>query len=136
MSPEENKAIVRRYLDEAWNKGNLNIFDELMTPDYRRYIGISGAYLDREGQIKRIAGIRAAFEPIQLSLDGILAEDDKVTIFIRLNGTHRDTFMGVPATGKEITIGAIDILRLADGKVVEHWGVMDTYGLLQQLGVV
>lgn len=134
MSPEENKAIVRRYLDEAWNKGNVDSMDELMTTDYRRYVGVTGTYLDRERQKQRIAGIRAAFEPVQLILDDILAEGDKVTIFIRIKGTHNGTFMGVSPTGKDVTIGAIDILRLVDGRVAEHWGVMDTYGLLQQLG--
>ena len=136
MSVEENKAIVRRYLDEAWNKQNVNILDELMTPDYARYVGTSGARLDREGQKQRLAGLHKAFGELQLVLDDMLAEGDEVTIRIRLIGTHRDTFMGVPATGKRITIVAIDILRLVDGKVAEHWGVMDTYGALQQLGAI
>ncbi|MGB8347131.1 MAG: ester cyclase [Ktedonobacteraceae bacterium] len=136
MPVEENKAIVRRYLDEAWNKQNVNILDELMTPDYARYVGTSGAHLDREGQKQRLAGLHKAFGELQLVLDDILAEGDEVTIRIRLIGTHRDTFMGVPATGKQITIVAIDILRLVDGKVAEHWGVMDTYGALQQLGAI
>jgi steroid delta-isomerase-like uncharacterized protein len=136
MSVEENKANVRRYLDEAWNKGNVSVLDELMTPDYARYVGLSGAHLDREGQKQRIAGFHKAFGDLQLILDDMVAEGDKVTIRIRLTGTHRDTFMGIPATGKRITIAAIDILRLVDGKVVEHWGVMDTYGILQQLGAI
>jgi len=136
MSAEENKAIVRRYLDEAWNKGNVNILDELMTPDYARYMGTAGAHLDREGQKQRIAGFHKALGDLQLALDDMVAEGDRVTIRIRVTGTHRDALMGVPTTGKQITVAAIDILRLVDGKVVEHWGVMDTYGLLQQLGAV
>lgn len=133
MSVEENKAVVRRYLDEAWNGGDVSVLDELMTPDYARYVGTAGAHLDREGQKQRIAGFQKAFGDLQLVLDDMLAEGDEVTIRIRLIGTHRDTFMGVPATGKRITIAAIDILRFVDGRVAEHWGVMDTYGALQQL---
>jgi steroid delta-isomerase-like uncharacterized protein len=136
MSTEENKAIVRRYLDEVWNKGNVNIYDEVMAPTYARYMNTSGAYLDREGQKQRISGIRKAFSELYLVLEDMMAEGEKVTIRVTLHGRHTGNFMGVPATGKEVAIGAIDILRLVDSKVVEHWGVMDTFGLMQQLGVV
>lgn len=136
MTLEENKAIVRRYLDEAWNRGNITILDELMAPDYKRYVGTSGGYLDREGQKQRIAGFHKALANLQLTLDDMLAEGDEVTIRIHVTGTHRDTLVGVPATGKDVVVAAVDILRLVDGSVVEHWGVMDTYGLLQQLSAI
>jgi steroid delta-isomerase-like uncharacterized protein len=136
MSTEENKAIVCHYLDEVWNKGNVSIIDEVMAPTYARYMDTSGAYLDREGQKQRISGIRQAFSELSLALEDIMAEGEKVTIRITLHGTHTGTFMGVPATGKRFAIGAIDVLRLVESKVVEHWGVMDTFGLMQQLGVV
>jgi steroid delta-isomerase-like uncharacterized protein len=136
MSTEENKAIVRHYLDEVWNKGNVSIIDEVMAPTYARYMNASGAYLDRERQKQRISGMRQAFSELALTLEDITAEGDKVTIRVTLQGTHTGNFMGVPATGKQVAIEAIDILRLVDSKVVEHWGVMDTFGLMQQLGVV
>ena len=136
MSTEENKAIVRHYLDEVWNKGNVSIIDEVMAPTYARYMNASRAYLDRERQKQRISGIRKAFSELALTLEDITAEGEKVTIRVTLHGTHTGNFMGVPATGKQIAIEAIDILRLVDSKVVEHWGVMDTFGLMQQLGVI
>jgi steroid delta-isomerase-like uncharacterized protein len=136
MSTEENKAIVRHYLDEVWNKGNVSIIDEVMAPTYARYMNASGAYLDRERQKQRMSGMRQAFSELALTLEDITAEGDKVTIRVTLQGTHTGNFMGVPATGKQVAIEAIDILRLVDSKVVEHWGVMDTFGLMQQLGVV
>lgn len=136
MSTEENKAIVRHYLDEVWNKGNVSIIDEVMAPTYARYMNASGAYLDRERQKQRISGMRQAFSELALTLEDITAEGDKVTIRVTLQGTHTGNFMGVPATGKQVAIEAIDIFRLVDSKVVEHWGVMDTFGLMQQLGVV
>ena len=81
-----NKVAVRRYLDEAWNKGNLDIIDELMAPDYVRYT--PHAQLDREGQKRRIAGFRQAFPDLHADVDRILAEDDQVAFRIIMRGAH------------------------------------------------
>jgi steroid delta-isomerase-like uncharacterized protein len=133
MSTEENKTIVRQYLEEAWNQGNLTILDELMSPDYTRYMS-GQAPLDRESQKRRIASFRQALPDVRLTLEDLVAEGDRVVFRITLQGTQLGTLMGVPPTGKAVTIAAIDIARLEGGKIVEHWGQMDTYGLLQQLG--
>jgi steroid delta-isomerase-like uncharacterized protein len=133
MSSEENKAIIRRYLEEAWNRGNLTILDELMSPDYARYLS-GQAPLNREAQKQRIASFRQALPDVRLTLEDLVAEGDRVVFRITLHGTQQGALMGVPPTGKSVTIGAIDIARLEGGKIVEHWGQMDTYGLLQQLG--
>jgi steroid delta-isomerase-like uncharacterized protein len=133
MSAEENKAIIRRYLEEAWNRGNLTILDELMTPDYARYMS-GQPPLDREAQKRRIASFRQAMPDVRLTLEDLVAEGDRVVFRITLHGTQEGAFMGVPPTGKAVSIAAIDIARLDGGKIVEHWGQMDTYGLLRQLG--
>jgi steroid delta-isomerase-like uncharacterized protein len=133
MSAEENKAIIRRYLEEAWNRGNLTILDELTTPDYARYMS-GQPPLDREAQKRRIASFRQAMPDVRLTLEDLVAEGDKVVFRITLHGTQEGTLMGVLPTGKTVTIAAIDIARLDGGKIVEHWGQMDIYGLLQQLG--
>ncbi len=127
-----NKATVRRYLDEAWNKGNLAIMDELMAPDYVRYTPT--AQLDREGQKQRIAGFRQGFPDLRLEVDRILAEDDHVAVRVVIGGTHQGPLLGVAPTGQSVTITATDIVRIENGKVVEHWGNMDELGLLRQLG--
>jgi predicted ester cyclase len=135
MSVEENKAIVRRYLDEAWNKRNVNILDELAAPTYARYMAGQDTPLDREGQKQRIAGFHNAMPGLRLSIDDLFGEGDRVVFRITLRGTHQGTFMGAAPTGKQITVTAIDIARIADGKIVEHWGQMDLFGLRQQLGL-
>jgi steroid delta-isomerase-like uncharacterized protein len=135
MSTEDNKAIVRRYLEEAWNRGNLGILDELTAPNYTRYIS-GQSPLDREGQKQRIASFRQAMPDVHLTLEDIIAEGDRVVFRITLSGTQQGALMGVPPTGKTLTISAIDITRLTGGKIVEHWGQMDMLGLLQQLGAV
>ena len=127
-----NKAAVRRYLDEAWNKGNLEIIDELMAPDYARYT--PAAQLDREGQKRRIASFRQALPDVRLDVDRVVAEDDYVAFRVIIRGTHQGALLGVAPTGNAVTITATDIVRFANDKIVEHWGNMDELGLLRQLG--
>jgi len=134
QDPAANKAAVRRYLDEAWNKGNVDIIDELMAPNYARYT--PAARLDREGQKQRIAGFRQAFPDLHLEVDRILAEDDHVAFRVVMRGTHEGPLLGVAPTAKSVTITATDIVRFADGKIVEHWGNLDELGLLRQLGAL
>jgi steroid delta-isomerase-like uncharacterized protein len=136
MSTEENKALVRRYFEEAWNKGNVGVIDMLMATDYSRYMSEPAKPLTREGQKQRITTFRQALPDLHLTIDDLIAEGDKVVFRITVRGTHQGAFMGVSPTGKSVTVTAIDIARFADGKIVEHWGQMDSLGLMQQLGVV
>jgi steroid delta-isomerase-like uncharacterized protein len=136
MSSEDNKAIVRHYLEEAWNQGNLSIIDELAAPNYARYVSGQGSPLNREGQKQRIASFREALPDVHLSIDDLVAEGDRVVFRITIAGTQTGTLMGVAPTGRRVTISAIDIVRLVDGKIEEHWGQMDMLGLLQQLGAL
>ncbi len=135
MSVEENKAIVKRYLDEAWNKGNVNILDEVASPNYARYVAGQDKPLDREGQKQRITGFRKAMPDLHLSIDDLFGEGDRVVFRVTVRGTQQEPFMGAAPTGKQITVPAIDIVRIADGKIADHWGLMDTFGLRQQLGL-
>ncbi len=137
MSTEDdNKATVRRYLEEVWNHRNLGIIDELAAPNYARYLSGQTAPLDREGAKQRIASFHQALPDLHLTIDDLLAEGDRVVFRITFTGTQQGHFMGMAPTGRGVTFSAIDITRLAGGKIVEHWGQMDVFGLLQQLGAV
>jgi len=136
MSTEANKAIVRRYLEEAWNQRNVGIIDELMATNYARYLGGQASPLDREGQKQRIASFHQALPDVHLTIEDLVAEGDKVVFRITIRGTQEGPLMGVAPTGRQVTFSAIDIARLAEDKIVEHWGQMDPFGLLQQLGGV
>lgn len=136
MSTEENKASFRRYVEEAWNKGNVDIMDELMAAHYARHMAISAPPLTREGQKQRILGFRRAFPDLRLTIEDMVAEGEKVSIRITLRGTHQGEFMRVAPTGKQIVVGVVDVARFEDGKVVEQWGQSDLLGLLQQLGAI
>jgi predicted ester cyclase len=82
------------------------------------------------------AGLRSAFPDFKATIEDIVAEGDKVVVRQTFSGTHKGEFMGVPPTGKSISIGVIDIIRVDGGKFVEHWGQMDTTGMIQQLGAI
>ena len=136
MSPEDNKAIVRHYLEEAWNKGNVGILDELMAPTYARYMSGQASPLSREGQKQRITTFHRALPDLHLTIEDLIAEGDKVVFRVTVRGTQEGALMGISPTGKQVSVTAIDIARVADGKIVEHWGQMDMLGLLQQLGAL
>lgn len=80
--------------------------------------------------------IRAAFPDLHVTVEDMVAEGDKVVARVTMSGTHKGEFMGIAPTGKQITVGIIEILRIAGGKVVEHWNVVDSLGMMQQLGAV
>jgi steroid delta-isomerase-like uncharacterized protein len=80
--------------------------------------------------------LRSAFPDFKATIEDILADGDKVVIRMTWTGTHKDEFMGIPATGKRMSIGVIDIIRVANGKGTEHWGQMDAMGMMQQLGAI
>ena len=136
MLEEENQAIVRRYLEEAWIKRNLNILDELMAPNYARYLPGQDTPLDREGQKRRIAAFHAAMPDMDFLIEDLFAGGDRVGFRVKIRGTHTGTFLGVAPTGKQIEVTAIDIARLENGKIVDHWGEMDMAGLMRQLGLI
>src|SRR5215469_10940500 len=103
-SVEDNKAVIRQYLEEAWNQKNLGILDQLTGSNYARYISGQASPLDREGQKQRIASFHQALPDVHLTLEDLIAEGDRVVFRITLRGTHQSALMGVPPTGKQVTV--------------------------------
>ena len=136
MSLEENKALVRRYVAEVINGGNLDGLDEFLGPQYKRYLAPSAPPLAPETQRQRLAGLRAAFPYIHLATEDMIAEGDRVAFRGTLTGTHQGEFLGIAATLKQIRVFASDVVRVEGGKFAEHWGGPDLFVLLQQLGAV
>lgn len=134
MSTEQNKATVRRYIEEAWNKGNVSVMDELMAADYARHT--PGGALDRASQKQRVAGFRTAFPDLHLDIQDMLAESDRVMFRVTVTGTHQNPFQNIPPAGRQVSFEGIDVARLSGGKIVEQWGVVDLFTLLKQLGAV
>jgi predicted ester cyclase len=136
VSTEENKALVRRYVEQVLNEGNLDAIDDFVSPNYKRYFSATAAPAAIEGQRQRLSELRAAFPDIHLAIDDLIAEGDRIAFRATLRGTHGGTFQGLAPTGKPVTAFAFDVIRIENGKFLEHWGGPDLLTLLQQLGAV
>jgi steroid delta-isomerase-like uncharacterized protein len=134
MSTEENKPLMRRWI-EAVNQGNLAVFDELCAPDFV-YHDASKTMRGLESYKQVLSMYLAAIPDLHIILEDMIAEGDRVVTRQTYRGTHQRDLMGIPPTGKQITLTGIAITRVASGKVVEQWVNNDDLGLLQQLGVV
>lgn len=134
MSVEQNKALVRRVFDEIINQGNLGATDEVLST---RYVNHNFAEVQPgpEGFKQVISMFRSAFPDMKIMIEDVLAEDDKIMTRGYCTGTHHGEFMGIPATGKEVRFGYIDIWRVENGKLTENWVQMDNMSMMQQLGV-
>ena len=135
MSAEENKAIARRGY-EAINQKNLDSLDEVVTSDITDHDPAPGQDPGLEGVREYFSSLHTAFPDFQLNVEDMIAEADKVVARVSASGTHQGEFMGIDPTGNRVTITGIDILRIAEGKIVERWGNFDDLGMMQQLGVV
>ena len=133
---EENKALFRRATEEVFNKGNLDAIDEFMAPDMVDHSLVPGQDPGPEGFKKLVTMFRAAFPDLHSTVEDLIAEGDKVVGRMTTRGTHQGEFMGIAATGKQIEFSEIHIIRIAGGKAVEHWGISDDMGMMQQLGVI
>ncbi len=136
MSAQDNKALVRRFIEEVVNKGNLSVVDELVAPNFVDHSAPPGQPPGPQGVKQAIQMYHGAFPDIQMTAEDIIAEGDKVASRVIFTGTHKGELMGIAATGKQVTVNFIEIIRWQDGKAVERWAVTDMLGLMQQLGAV
>jgi len=136
MSTEENKALVRRFYEEVFNKKNLTGVDAFVDPQIIEHALPPGLPGSIEGTKQFIGMYLKAFPDLHLTTEDMIAEGNKVVARITARGTHQGEFMGIPPTGKQVTMTGIQIVRTADGRITENWINLDALGLLQQLGVV
>lgn len=134
---EQNKAVVRRLLDEFITGGNTAVFDEIVAPDVMEHEDMGpDVPKNAEGVKMFFAAFRLAFPDIRASVDDLIAEGDKVVVRGTWTGTHLGEFMGIPATGNAVNFGVMDEFRISGGKIKEHWGLMDAMSLMQQIGAM
>ena len=139
MSPEENKALVRRLIEKVWNQGNLAVFDELYAPDFLFHDPGLPQVRTREEDKRWITQTLNIFPDLHITIEDLIAEGDQVAMRWPFRGTNTGalvTPMPLPATGKQVTGSGITIVRLVGGKAVEVWNQRDTLGEMQQLGVI
>jgi steroid delta-isomerase-like uncharacterized protein len=138
MSLEGNKAIVRSIFEDGLNKGEVDKIAEMTAPDFFDHdIHVeTGIPEGPEDMKEALIAIRRGFPDIDVTVEDIIAEGDKVVVRNTWRGTHQGEFNGIPATGRQIEIGGIVIWRIENGKIAERWATVDTLSLLQQLGVI
>ena len=138
MSAEENKAVVRREVEELYNHtGNLDAADEIFDPNYVSYEPTSGETRGIEGAKRFAATFREAFPDLECTIEDMVAEGDKVVMRFRGDGTHRgDTEAFGLATGRRMEMTGITIKRLSGGKIAEAWTNFDALGMMRQLGLI
>jgi steroid delta-isomerase-like uncharacterized protein len=135
MSTESNAAVVRRYYDEVLNARRIELIDELAVADYQEHDPLPGQREGREGLTDRARALVEGLAPT-FTVEDLVAEGDRVVVRWTNTGTHVGTFFGIPPTGRSFSIAGIDIHRLSGGRLAEHWHVVDTLTMLQQLGVI
>jgi steroid delta-isomerase-like uncharacterized protein len=134
MEEAVNKGIVRRFYDEVLTGRNLNVAVELFAPDFLSHPA-SGKAVDLATYLQAVHMSHSAFADLQVTVEDQIAEGNKVVTRWKAPGTQTGPYMGIPPTGRELTVSAIHIHRLVYGKLVEHWEQIDTLGALLQLGV-
>lgn len=134
MNTQDNKLLVRRFEDQAWNRHNPAILDELCALDYVAHMP-GNRTLDRTAHRQVIALFQHAFPDCEVTTDQLIAEDGCVTWRWTFRGTHRGEFHGLPPTGRSVVMSGLSMLRIQDGKVQESWHQGDNQSLMQQLGI-
>jgi predicted ester cyclase len=134
---EANVALARRVVDELANKGNLAIVDELMAANFEEHEALPpGIPAGGDGVKAIFTMLRSGFPDLHADIEEAFAQGDRVLLRMQWHGTNSGEFMGMPATGKEVSFGVIDEFRFVDGKVADHWGQLDMFNLMVQLGVI
>ena len=131
---EQNKAIVTRFNKEFIEQGNTEVFEELIAPNVINHTAPAGSDNGKSGMFFFLNNmLRAGFPDIKLEIHDQIAEEDRVTTRKTFYATHTGTFMGIPATGKEVAIQVIDIIRLKDGQYTDHWGMSNLPEVIAEL---
>ena len=135
MSTEENKDIVRRFFEEGPSKGDLDAANKLLAPNFTLHVPLPCSP-GIQGINDVILACRAAFEDLNVTVEDMVAEGDKVAVRFTAHGTHNGAFMGLPPTGKPIAMTGMEIFRIENGRIAELWGEANLLGLMQQLGIL
>ena len=135
MPTAENRDICRRFFDEVVSQGDLSVVDEICSPDYRLHATLSGPEaIDREALKELVASWRSSFPDGNITVEDIVAEGDLIAARMLERGTHSGEFKGMSPTGRPVAYGSMTFLRVVDGRITDHWGLLDMPSLLEQIG--
>ncbi len=133
MTAERNRATILRFFAEVMGAGDLDLLEELATEDYEDHVALPGQGPGRAGLKRRVARIRAAFQPRQRVHD-VIVDSDRVAVRWTLSGVHSAEFLGLPATRKPVEFDGVDMYAMRDGCMAAHWNVVDLWAFYRQVG--
>lgn len=136
MSATENKELVRQLMEEDISRGNVAVAEAIIHPEFFDHTNPPGMQRGLEGHNAIVRLFRAAFPDQWWQIEDLLADGDKVIARTTMTATHTGDFFGIPPTGKFVSISGVHILRIADGRIAEHWGNNDDLGLMRQIGAI
>ena len=136
MTPDQNKRLIQRFTEETINRKNLNAIHELVARDFIEHVPFPGQGPGRDGLRDAIGAFLSGFPDIQWTMEEQVAEDEKVVSRFTWTGTHRGEFLGIPPTGRSVKVWGVVMDLVRDGVLSESRIIMDTLGLLQQLGAI
>jgi predicted ester cyclase len=136
MSIEDNKELIRKYIEEVINTGNINEMEKFISPNYteihegkRHHVGIKGA-------IEHIVGVRHTYPDLKITVDQQIAEGDWVATCITARGTHKGSWLGIKPTGKQVSFTGVNIEKVENGKITEHGGAANLLFQLLEIGAI
>jgi steroid delta-isomerase-like uncharacterized protein len=133
---ERNKERNREFFRRVFAEHDADAVDDLLTEDFREHVRFPGFSMDREGARAFFTEMFEAFPDLTPEIHSMVAQGDRVFIRSSFTGTHSKEFLGVPKTGRKITVDNYDIVRMADGRATDHWGIFDVLGMLGQMGML
>jgi predicted ester cyclase len=133
---EEYKTAARNFIEKGLNRKDMSALDEYFSPRLTDHALPPGLPTGLEGRKMFASALLAAFPDLHVQLEDMVAEGEKLVTRYTVHGTHNGELMGIPPTGRQVSIGGIAMDRFEDGQSVEHWEQFDQMGLMQQLGVI
>jgi steroid delta-isomerase-like uncharacterized protein len=129
----DNKAVYLRFIEEVLNGANFSVAANYLAPDVKTHNGFPDQAPGLDGFVAALKAFHGAFPDLRANLTHTVAEGDMVVGRFEVTGTHRGTFLGLPGSGRKVHYEEIALVRMADGKIAEHWAIADALAILQQL---
>jgi len=136
MLTEAAKAVVRRNTEEVQSRGKFDVFEELFADDFVDHTPQPGMTPNKDGVRDLYHRLRVAFPDFRADIHWQAADGELVTTYKTYHGTHQGMFLGVAPTGRKIHFETVDVMRVHNGKITDHWGVGNLFSLMQQLGIL
>jgi steroid delta-isomerase-like uncharacterized protein len=133
---DQTKSLLRELLEDDISRGDETVAERIIHPEFVDHTNPPGMQHGLAGHQAIVRLFRTAFPDQWWQIEDLIAEGDRVVARTTMTGTHHGDFFGIPPTGRSVTVSGVHIIRVADGRVIEHWGCNDDLGLMRQLGVI